>query len=211
MLRASGMTLRHLSDATGLSMTTIKRILRGSDKYVYSGTAEAILSCTPQRPDAQPHIEALVPTVGIARRLQALQVIGYTTQAISELIGYQYKTTPLLIHARKPYVEVGTARKVDEVYRRLMLTPAPHSRAADRARRRAVRHGWASALAWDGIDIDNPAAVPNPGEAVKLSTVDQILELREDGYTDPEIAERLGLKLDSIQQAARRYERRIAS
>lgn len=84
------------------------------------------------------------------------------------------------------------------------MTPGP----SNRVRARAARAGWAPPLAWDD-NIDDPDAVPDLGRTVETGAI--VIDLRSDGLPDSRIAEVLGIKVDSVQQAARRYEQKAAS
>lgn len=206
-LRDAGMNGVRISEMAGVSFSSVYRISSGRNiNVVRSGVARKILAV--KTPDVlHGRADSRVPIVGTARRLQALTAMGYTTEELSELTGYAKRTLPRLIHARKANVTVATAETVDAVYRSLMFLPAPDTTKARRARLRAQRAGWVPPLAWD--DIDDPNETPDLGRPV--DTAEAVIDLRDDGLTDQEIAKVLNLKVDSVQQSARRYERKLAS
>lgn len=104
---------------------------------------------------------ATVPARGTVRRIRALVAIGWPMPMLSERLG---AATPQTIQnlSRKPpgaRIQVATARKINDLYVDLCMTPGPSRISATRARNK----GWIPPLGWDDIDRDpEPAtrAVP---------------------------------------------------
>lgn len=99
----------------------------------------------------------VVPALGVLRRTQALECLGWSTAEQSRRLGM---TRSYLLKVReRTTVERATAAKVDRLYDQLSMTrcTAPiASRIAAAARSR----GYAPPLAWDEGTLDDPTAVP---------------------------------------------------
>jgi hypothetical protein len=159
--------------------------LKTADK-VYRRTEEKLLTVTADWRQRQAG-EAKVPAIGTARRLQALVAIGYTGQYLSDRLGWPKVTLWRITGKGQPNVEVNTARMVAELFDELSMIPGP----CKRARRRAEKLGWVSALAFD--DIDDPNETPDTGKHEVLSFPERLQELKDLGVTKREHqAERLG-------------------
>lgn len=207
-LRAGGMNGVHIAELSGVDHTTIYKISSGRRVFVQGPIAQKILAV--QLAPALERPVGWVPIVGVARRLQALIVMGYTTQELADRTGYGVQGMPELIHAQQPWVKVATARAVDRVYRELMFTPAPETLATKRARLRAQRAGWWPALVWD--DIDDPDEKPESKYLWRNNRVvtfsERYADVVEIGvHGDANIAERLGISPDSLKQMRRRLEK----
>jgi len=96
-----------------------------------------------------------VDAVGVARRLQALAVMGWGLEALSGRSGLSVARLDNLRCTRCVRVIRRTAEKIGALYEELKAVPGPSPRAAALARGR----GWAPWLAWH--DIDDPQAEPD--------------------------------------------------
>lgn len=148
------------------------------------------------------------PRVGAARRIQALCAIGWPRAIIAAEMGYAtVGSLGSLLHRRSGIDMVTTTRhaRVVEVYERLSGTPGPCARTARHAR----KAGWAPPLAWEGIDIDDPAATPDTGEqGQRGADLDEWLHLARAGEDPERAARRLGVTLDAVERKAQRAGRR---
>lgn len=149
--------------------------------------------------------EQLVSAVGSTRKLQSLAAIGYRVCDLSIGIGCSHprSTVPALMCGDMRQVRASTACRIDEMWRRLQMTPGP-SRLA---RRRAEAKKWAPPLAWDPDRIDDPAAEPGyyPYKPVPNPFVESYTELRDSGLSDGEIAEFMGIKSKSLARQKQRH------
>lgn len=102
---------------------------------------------------------AVVDATGVHRRIEALAAMGWTLQHVAERIGVCRKVV-CGWHVNAT-VYRSTRDRVQAAYNELAMTPGP-SKAT---RALAVRRGFAPPLAWEGVDIDDPAAVPSLGVA----------------------------------------------
>lgn len=118
--------------------------------------------------DATPAPGAAIDGSGTRRRLQALVAIGWTQARLGEHLGLSASNVDTLIEQHR--VRARTAAAVRDLYRQLCAVPPPAHTAAQRgavtrARRYAADRGWASPMAWDGEEIDDPAARPDTRSA----------------------------------------------
>jgi hypothetical protein len=155
-----------------------------------------------------------VPTIGAARRIQALRAIGWTPTAIAQRAGIAERTPyAVLVNS---HIEVDTHLRIAAVYEELRdqdptwygILPA----IALRTRRDAARRQWAVPAAWTDIDTDESPnrrtrwprfAKPHQGDRSKI-VIQDTAELAANGATREEVAARIGIEWDSIAQAHRR-------
>jgi hypothetical protein len=206
-LRNSGLTWRDISTLSGISRNTIYHICKPGKKYACADTARQLLGVVV--PDI-PHYTAApdlkrIPMLGTTRRLQALSAMGYTSGQMAAWIGYDYKHFGQLLNGTKPSVTVAVAKRVDALFQRLQLEPAPDTWAGRRARTRAVNLGWPAPLAWDEDTIDNPAAQPFTGRSTRLSWLERYTELRDLGYNDVQICDKLGCTPEALERQQFRF------
>lgn len=167
--------------------------------------------------DKQRGRRRIVPTVGLVRRVRALRRIGWSTTMIAQEAGWKFAES-LQYPLRNPTCNVATFNRVAEVYDRLSTKPAPFSSASVRTTRRAERLGHPPPSAWFGVDIDDPAAEPDPGWSPAARTsgvaVEVLLEdfdwLVEQGESEDRAAARLGVKLHTVRDTRRRLERKAS-
>ncbi|WP_346536979.1 hypothetical protein [Micromonospora sp. DPT] len=136
-----------------------------------------------------------VEATGTRRRLRALCAIGWRAEDLGEQLGLWRQNAHKLLQETDHQVTVVTATRVKALYARLSGTPG----TSPITRRRAIANGWAPPLAWEGLDIDDPAAQPHLGDP-DADVVDEVAARRVlDGedipLTDAErdLAFRIGL------------------
>jgi hypothetical protein len=114
-----------------------------------------------------------VDPTGTTRRVRALAAIGHPLRDVAARLGTA-DASNMARHARgdSPRVTLRTARRVAAVYEEMRDTPGPSPTTA----RRAKRAKWLPPAAWDGSDIDDPAAVPwQRAEVVDEVAVQRVL------------------------------------
>lgn len=127
--------------------------LRGDEvKFLYGRAARALSRVRFE--DAR-DAEGFVSSVGLRRRLQALQYMGHTMQSIADELGI--KEEGLWAYLTRDMVKRSTVKRVDDLYRRLSLVPGPN----ERVKWSSYRRDYAPPMAWDEGDIDNPNAEPD--------------------------------------------------
>lgn len=98
--------------------------------------------------------EALVTSVGTARRLEALAVLGWSWPLLERGLGLPRQT--LMFRRARPRVRAEYARQVRDLYDELSMRRGPSAHAA----RRAAAKGWLPPLAWDDEDLEDPRVPP---------------------------------------------------
>jgi hypothetical protein len=146
-LRAAGMSATAIAAASGVLRTHLARIENGEFARVQSVTAEMILAVT-----AEP---SWVPSIVLARRIEALNTLGYSDRDQGRYLGVS-----CIDNLRRwPRCTAATADAVKAMYEDLWLTEAT-GRFAGRTRSVAARKGYAPPEAWTDSTIDDPSAKP---------------------------------------------------
>lgn len=204
-LQAAGMGTRTIAEKSGVCRSVIQALINGRkiydntpSKQISAANADKLLAV---QPDARPASGALVNDTATRRRLQALVAIGYTQTYLCGLIGVTPQNGNSLFNGGQSGVRQSTADTVAALFDKLSMTPGP----SQRARTLAKRKRWAPPLAWDDDTIDNPDAAPDRGHSVTVSFADKIAELRDCGYSDLIIAQRLGVQPASLLRQLNRY------
>lgn len=115
-----------------------------------------------------------VPKIGAVRRLQALMALGWPRREIARRAGWQGDALGALIYGKRQTILLDTHRRIADLYEVLSGTPGPSQRSRDLAAER----GWATPLAWEDIDIDDPTASPDPGLTTAADDVDEVAIIR---------------------------------
>jgi lambda repressor-like predicted transcriptional regulator len=195
-LRAAGMSRGSIAHAAGISRTTLDGVYRNPGKGMHITTARKIMAVKgPIWLPVGRNDETFVPRLGSVRRIQALLAIGWTHQAMKAHSGI---TTAVTLNQKGEWITVRTHAAIAAMFDELSMKPGP----SELSRRRNTRRGYAPPLAWDEGTIDDPKAKPHGAEfgSTLKSRVDiaEIIELREQGYTLPQIAERVGVCRETV-------------
>lgn len=172
------MSAERIATLAGLSVSGVSQILRGRRtpsrdsapvEEIHRDTEAAILGVRPEvLPLSTGKLGAMVPSLGVRRRLQALLAIGFPMRALSVECGMISDGNTILRlvkgYTGKQSVYASTHRAVCEAYDRLValgpdgygLNPGYYSRSI----RSAARNGYAPPGAWDADTIDDPEAEP---------------------------------------------------
>lgn len=204
-LLALGVSKRAIAQAAGVSPTTITDLTKHNPKHVTRRIAAKILAATPAGLH-QREGDDFVPRIGVLRRLQALQALGHSAATIAAAAGVGTAVIHNLVNQRGPYVSAMNRDRVHAAYALLWDKPGRSQKVATMARTK----GWVVPMAWD--DIDDPTATPDLGEPDDTRAVVHIDDLEHLLTFDPlataqNLADRLGVTKDAIQQACRRHER----
>ena len=148
-----------------------------------------------------------VPTIGVTRRLRALMATGYLIKDLAEHSGITAQQVSLLLSGRQERTRAGTARAVDEMFRKLQLVPSTNARAI----RRAERCGWYPPFAWDEEEIDDPQARPRCSKRVSGEWFGQYEMLKAQGLSDAGVAARIGINPASLSRRLKRHRERLAA
>lgn len=212
-LMDAGMTPVSIALAAGIPAPTLANLLGGRTRDVNRATAAKLLAVRiPTSPD-----RGWVPSIGTARRLQALSAIGWDSRALAAEVSLCQGRIETLRRGDPTTVHATVAARIAEVYSRLSMTPRLGWKA-DRSRTVAGRRGWQPPLAWDdnqlGLHgIDNPNGTPVPvtpdrkAERV-ASTIGEVEHLLVCGLSARVIAGQLGYDCPSSLAAwLRRHDR----
>lgn len=178
------------------------------------------------RYEKQRHLDALagqprtVDTTGARRRIQALAVAGFPLRVVAEALGLPLNRLHRTMHGKR--MSPAEAGAIRAVYRRLRhADPAVHGISADSAaktRGHAAAKGWASPDAWDGVDIDDPDASPDPPgpyrprRSYEEITEDALFVLATAGPMDrAAVACRLGVAVRTLDRAFAAVREQIAA
>ncbi|HEX3778572.1 MAG TPA: hypothetical protein VHX38_02815 [Pseudonocardiaceae bacterium] len=121
-----------------------------------------------------------VPSLGSARRLQALYAAGVPQFHLDRML-----------HCGRP-VTVAAARVVEELFLGLCGHSLPLS-PADEAR--VIRHRWVTAAAWTDLPIDDPWANPVMDPATSIAVQHVLCHRRPDPWMAQRVRARLAGRL----------------
>ncbi len=162
--------LRTLGRVTGLSPTTVRKILDGEQASVQRATAARVSRMSPQDvylAQSMGH----VPRVGAVRRVQALLAMGWPHHALGAV---GIANSAQIIGPVGDLITVQRWRQVRDVYDRLSMTPGP----SPETRGWAAKLGYAPPLAWDEESIDDPTATPQTGAPVAVTSAgDEVVDV----------------------------------
>lgn len=118
-------------------------------------------------------VDRLVPKLGAVRRIRALMALGWPRRELARRAGYTGDALAGILNGRRQTILRATHELIVELYDQLSMTPGP----SDRTRAIALEKGWDPPLAWEGIDIDAPTALPDHGadSARSHDDVDEVL------------------------------------
>jgi DNA-binding CsgD family transcriptional regulator len=212
-LRATGLSVDAIAALSGVPRATIGNLAYPSDVNRHR---KGILPATRDRILAIPlwdftHVpdRYSVSATGTERRLRALVAIGYTGESIAAELGVSYQRIGALTRGRR-CVTARLNRRISDLYERQAHIPGPSPLAAKRARSK----GWATALAWEDQDIEDPATQPlgvlNRGSRT-YKIADEIRAMAADGHKPAAIARELGCHQRTVERALQRHQQRSAA
>lgn len=206
-LAAAGVSRWQVVRLTGLHHTTVYRLQPGQPCYAH--TAARILAIPlPHTPHAVVGDSGLVPALGSTRRLQGLAALGWPMRELAARMGCHVSHLCDLSRGEVERVTAARARAIAKLYDRLSGTPGPSRRTVILSRKR----GWAPPLAWEcecieecacPSRVDDPMAEPvgvGLGKRRNGFTREVYDELRVLGYSDPLIADMMGITHNSLRR-----------
>jgi transcriptional regulator with XRE-family HTH domain len=185
-LMAQGMGLKQIVKVSGVSSGAFSKLIYGSlnrsgerapSRRITPATAERVLAVKLQLAD-----NARIPSLGAARRLQALVALGWSQHKIATRLGILPANFTPLILGRQTLITARHDRAVRALYDELSMqlppqaTPGQRS-SVTRAQRHAKRNGWAPPLAWDDAFFDDPDGHPAT-ETTSTTDLDEAAILR---------------------------------
>ena len=100
-----------------------------------------------------------VPTIGARRRIEALQALGWSAEALSRRLGFSRAWLNMTLRCERIYRRNHDL--IAALYDDLSMTLPPQTKCTDRQRAYARKKGWAVPLAWNDETIDDPTARPH--------------------------------------------------
>jgi hypothetical protein len=151
-----------VANAIGIYPSVLDNIVEGKPgkgpaKFVHRPTAEKIVAATPAMVAAQPR---LMSGVGLWRRIQALEYMGYSKSMIAAELGHS--ETQIFGYLKTTSTWSTTIETMHEVYVRLRDVPG----TSERAKFSAYRNDWKPPMCWDDETIDDPETKPYPAACV---------------------------------------------
>lgn len=149
-----GITYEAIARQTGVSACTLTEILSGQRPQVKYSTVRRLTGLDPDkalRDSGGLNVDALATV----RMLRALVAIGHPCNAMAAGLGMSVQHFSDLINGKRPYVRQGTAWAAKRMYDARSMTLG----GSVFSRNRALRRGWAPPLAWEYLDMSDPAAV----------------------------------------------------
>jgi hypothetical protein len=222
-LRSFDVSVRTIHRLSGVSMKSLGSLIWGTEGRPPTGqvrqeTADRLFAV-----QIRPELFApgtKIGATGTARRLQALQTVGWSTSLLAVELVTTKEYIRKLSFGRFQRVLVTTALTTREVYERLWDKQPPQATpnqqgSATRVRNKAARLGWAPPMAWDDDSIDDPAAQPQgvakPNLKRRLPSVDELAWLMDQGETQEAIAMRFKVHVKSLKSAQIRAHRKAAA
>lgn len=161
-LTERGLTTWQIGRESGVEPSTVRRLLAGQQKTVWSRTADRILAVPL---DVRVSLGD-VPSVGAVRRVRALYALGHFNYEIASVAGISRDAVCALAGGRWSTIKVGMDDGVRAAYDRLSMSTGQSAKT----RSWAQRNGWVPPLAWDDETIDDPDTVPHTDGVEPVAT-----------------------------------------
>lgn len=190
LLRRRGLTVDQIARLSGLHRDTLRLMGTWGQGGVCRETHDLLMAV--RVPTKVVASKVCVPAIGTHRRIQALAVAGHSLAFIGAELGITQQAVSSLL--RRDVVWADSAVKIAELFDRLQMIPGPSSRA----RRWALRRGWAPAFAFD--DLDDPAEQPASSVEASVTWLEKYTELRDLGIPESRIPERMGVEPKSVER-----------
>ncbi len=204
-LQAAGVGIRRISELAGVDRKRIQVILHGrTDRGTAPSRRIAISTSTAIQavpiPDIAHHVltgNCRVPAVGTMRRLQSLVAFGYSRTYLAGRLNMQVGNFCRLLNPTTTQINADTARRVEDLFAELEVTPGP----SVRARNDGKRKNWKVPMLWDLEDLDRPEATPVVDIAVGAGFCELYQEMRDLGFGHHEIFRRITVKYHDLDDA----------
>lgn len=205
-LHRAGMSAAAIAEAAHVPLSVVSPLIWAEThstarQWVMPDTADALLRLTIRdAPDW-----AWIPADGTRRRIEALQCMGWSQQVLADRLGVSVPAVSKI--KRQPRVQAAKARRIAAIYDDLSMRPGPDRRT----KAWAAKQGYAPPLAWDDDAIDDPAAQPDGAGYTPGTALERVTELQEMGLSNEAIADRLGVRVDTVYVTARRARKENAA
>lgn len=195
-LRTQGVGCVEIAKAAGVRKETVLAVSRRI-RGVRPSTAERILAVRP--------LSFRVGITGSQRRLRALAALGWSGDEMAQRGGLDARLIRSVMNAEHDQMYRHHADAIARLYDTLSMALGPSAEA----RRRAAVKGWPPPLAWDDDTLDDPDAQPHgiPDRTRRGVDLDDWLWIVRGGEQPARAAERMGITLNAVENAARRNGR----
>jgi len=201
-LRSMGVGTRAIATSSGVSRSTVIRIIKGKELSTRVTTSELLMSVMSSEAAAYVH------GIGTARRLRALHAVGWSFNMLAAALQWP-RSFVVRLAVNPKTVRTSTAAHVAKVYRQLEYRILPQTAAAIRSRKHATAQGWVGPAAWDGLDMDDPACKTENRKTYRRTIADlteDVMFLLGCGETVERIAQRLSISESYVRKLRRGYE-----
>jgi transcriptional regulator with XRE-family HTH domain len=221
-LTAAGMGLKRIVAVSTISQGLLWKLMYGKtrpdgtrtpSKRIKPATEQTILAITLDLAGG-----AKIDSTGTTRRIQALVACGWSMSKLAARLGIGRANFTGLAQGRTG-VTVTHAKAVADLYDELWDVAPPHVEWRDhiaysRALNYSAKAGWVPPLGWDEDTLDDPAALPDVGEQIKVNgrplkfnieDVDFILD--NDPLTIDQLAARLHVTRNTLEKNLGRNRR----
>lgn len=197
MLREQGLGIRTIAQVAGVGHTALAQLVYGRKRSqgdpragevlqrMSRRNAERILAVVADESTLAPGTS--VAARGAQRRIEALVARGWCLSRIAAVLGISPSNLAALLE--RGFIQLGTKRKLVELYERLWNVAPPRQTRADavsytRAIHMAQDRGWLPPMAWDDIDTDE--APPADDAVDDVDALDQgAVDAALDGFKPP--------------------------
>ncbi|MFI5814907.1 hypothetical protein ACIA7S_28610 [Streptomyces sp. NPDC051643] len=237
-LMSTGLSVERIAAGSGVTLAVVDGLLYGSGDNpptvkIRTENAVKIMAYRPTPDHYAPN--ALRDVTGSRRRLQALATLGWSRPVLAARYNIHRERLETMAEKKQKTTTVANARVVaamyDDLWHRVPTADEVAPWIATRTRNFAARMGFAGPLAWDDESIDDPKARPRRGRkhdpiSVDMAKVIRRLEgedielnawentaaieygVRTRGLAYVDVAEFLGMELDSVKRSWERVKER---
>lgn len=198
LLRSSGLDLNQISQLSNTPVTVIRALRRGHCTHV-TRLVDARLRAVVDQMAGE-----WVDGTGVARRLQALQAIGWSRQQLATHLHIPLSELERLLTGER--CSALTRAHVCRLYDRIWDQPRT-DQGGKHTCTLAAKAGYAVPMAWDDDTIDDPTAQPVIDTTGPTKLLDQVEWLLDQGETLFAIAARVRRQPGSIAKATQRHNR----
>lgn len=161
-LRAAGMSLQDITNASRVAVGSLMRIERGQSK-VRADTEDRVLAVQVETVN-----KGQVRAFRARRRIEALMCLGYSSMWIADRIGANNTSLTLILAGKAPLVRRRIWLPLWEMFEHIGDTPREATNRWEQSsiegtKTRAIQRGYAPPAAWD--DIDNIRERPKGAKA----------------------------------------------
>lgn len=201
-LQSNGMGLLTVAEVAGVSKTTLRQLVYGREGSGGDQKRKGRQQVRIKRENAEKIMAvriqlrrgAVVPAVGMHRRVQALVWQGWSISELARRLGVA--PSDLNRSMRRPTVTAGRFDDVRKLFTELFGVAPPETNrrekcSATRSRNWAREQGWVSGMAWTNIDDPNESPA-GPAGGRKQVDRELVLWLHNEGLSARQIADRAG-------------------